>query len=435
MITRIKSPIIYRFEPLCSILQLVVEMENDRAVDSYIEYLKDTVYALRLRRKECYLERHNDYNKMPTFTIPMSINNSIESLEHLANYVNKNIQFNFEDGYGAIISSPKNSSRKFVSLAIPHIFADGQYFTFLIDHFLNAKSQNTLKGLPSFPIPLEDVYNDFYLKAPNNVKDEIRNEKLTRFFSNDKSNLKSGDFCEFITLHLNPSEMKNKVTINNITKVSNFTELLYMSNYFAICAHENKLLNSFGVINIVDLKKFAKKPPTFANCFEISSISPFTDHITSDMKIIDVGKNLRKSINEKLNNLEQFSGVLSKPFNQKLPVLKGIATEFTNVGEVHIKKPIIDLWMSISTKCLDRELVSNMGFSVIRDDFASYKKEERCNKNMNDLVLRYRYSPRKMSFNESKKMANTIEYFLKNISFNERVGNAFDEIKKFYNSI
>ena len=67
---------------------------------------------------------------MQTFTIPSNINNSFESLEQLANYANQEIHLNFEDGYAAIISSPKNSSRKFVSLAIPHIFADGKYFTF-----------------------------------------------------------------------------------------------------------------------------------------------------------------------------------------------------------------------------------------------------------------------------------------------------------------
>ena len=435
MIARIKSPIINRFEPLCSILQLVVEMETDHAVDSYVQYLKDTVYALRLRRRGSYLERHNNYDKMPTYTIPSNINNSIESLEQLANYVNQEIHLNFEDSYGAIISSPKSSSKKYVSLAVPHIFADGKYFTFLIDHFLKGNRHNTLKGLPMFPVSTEELYKDFYAKAPNNVKDENHNEKLTRFQSNEKDDLKSGEFCEFITIRFKADDFKNKVIKNNKTALSNFTEMLYMSNYFTICAHENKLLNSFGIINMVDLKQFSKKPPTFANCFEISSISPFTDHITSDMKIIDVGKNLRKSLIEKLNNLEQFAGLSSKSFNQTLPVLNGIATEFTNVGEVHIKKPIIDLWMSISTKCLERELVSNMGFSVVRDDFDNYDKIDRYNRSMNDVILRYRYSPKKLSVNESRKMAKCIEYFLKNISFDENVGNCFDHIKRFYNSI
>ena len=300
---------------------------------------------------------------------------------------------------------------------------------------MNDNGHNTLKGLPNFPLLTNEVYKEYYKKAPNNVKDENHNEKLTRFHSNDKGNLKSGEYTKFITLRLNAEDIKNKVIKNNKTKLSNFTEMLYMSNYFAICAHENKLLNSYGIINVVDLKKFSKKPLTFANCFEISPISPFTDHITSDMKIIDVGKNLRKSIIEKLNNLEQFAGPSSRQFNQTLPELNGIATEFSNIGDVHIKKPIIDLWISIYTKCLDRELASNMGFSVFRDDFASYGKEERHNRNMNDIVIRYRYSPKKMSFNESRKMANSIEYFLKNISFEDQVGKAYEEVKSFYNSL
>lgn len=84
---------------------------------------------------------------------------------------------------------------------------------------------------------------------------------------------------------------------------------------------------------------------------------------------------------------------------------------------------------------MDRETCSNMGFSVIRDDFESYSKEDRETMSQNDMVIRYRYSPRKLSMKESTKIAKTIGYFLKNISLNDQVGNAFDEIKQFYNSL
>lgn len=84
---------------------------------------------------------------------------------------------------------------------------------------------------------------------------------------------------------------------------------------------------------------------------------------------------------------------------------------------------------------MDRETCSNMGFSVIRDDFESYSKEDRETMSQNDMVIRYRYSPRKLSMKESTKIAKTFGYFLKNISLNDQVGNAFDEIKQFYNSL
>lgn len=76
-----------------------------------------------------------------------------------------------------------------------------------------------------------------------------------------------------------------------------------------------------------------------------------------------------------------------------------------------------------------------MEFSVVRDGFDKYSKIEKLNKSQNDMVIRYRYSSKKLSENESKKMEKCIEYPMKNISFNDKDGNAFDEIKKFYNSV
>lgn len=129
-----------------------------------------------------------------------------------------------------------------------------------------------------------------------------------------------------------------------------------MSNYFAICCHENKLLKSFGVNNVVDLRQFLNKTQTFGNVFEISSISPFTDEINPDMTVREVGNKLRKSLLEKIANNEQFSN--SDKYNRSLPKLNGIITEFTNSGAFHIRKPIKDLYFALWTKYLNRETAS-----------------------------------------------------------------------------
>lgn len=168
---------------------------------------------------------------------------------------------------------------------------------------------------------------------------------MTRFFSNDTENIGGGEYDQYITLHFKAEELKNKTIQNNRVFISNFTEALYMSNYFAICAHENKLLKSYGVINVIDLKRYLPRPTTFADGSEISFVAPYTDNITPEMSIIDVGKNIRKSLIQKLNNNEQFSTLNSREYNVSLPKLNGIVTEFSNVGGFHIKKPIKNLAM------------------------------------------------------------------------------------------
>ncbi|KAK8897564.1 hypothetical protein M9Y10_015522 [Tritrichomonas musculus] len=433
MISKKKVPVFNFWEPLCASCQLIVELESDSAVNSFAQYLKNTVYALRLRKNGDYLERHDDFNKIPSFTFPQQINDSFESFEDISHYVYFKVPFNFEDSCGLLVTSTKNSQRKYVALSIPHFFSDGKYYVYLIDHFLNKKGENSLKGLPDFPNFFFEKYGALFSKGPTNIKDCIHDDKLTRFSTNDKANLRNTDYDEYQTIHYKLSDLKNKFLRNNVYSVSNYTELLYMSNYFAICAHENKLLKSYGINNIVDLRQFSKKPSTFANLFEISNISPFTDGITADMTVSEVGRNLRKSLIEKIENNEQFSN--SREYNRKLPQLKGIYTEFTNIGAFHIKKPIKDLFVALCIKSNNRETVSNMGFSVVRDDFDSYTYDERLNKSQNDMVIRYRYSPMKLSFNESKKIVKCIEYFMKNISFDDKIGKAYDEIRRFYNSI
>lgn len=436
MIRRKKSPIIDRFLPLCATCHLVLEMDSDSSVDSFVSFLKNTVYALRIRKRGSFIERHNDIDKIPSYTFPQNINNSFSSLNDVSNYVHENIPLNFDDGYAVIASSPKNCSRKFVALNTPHYFADGKYFCFLTDMFLhNNPNNNNLNGLPDFPYENPVIYKEFFDKGPSDVKNDIHDDKLTRFSTNDPNNLKGGEFDQYITIQFKAEELKNKTIRNNKIFISNFTEALYLSNYFAICAHENKLLPSYGVNNVIDLKKYFPKPISFANSSEIAFVSPYTDYITPDMKNIEVGKSLRKSLMEKLNRNEQYGFYNSMKYNESLPKLNGIITEFSNIGGIHIKKPIKDLWISLFIKCMNRETVSNMGFSVIRDDFDSYTKEDRINRSKNDMILRYRYSPRKLSVNESTKIAKTIEYFLKNVSLDDCVGKTYEEVKRFYNSL
>ena len=56
---------------------------------------------------------------------------------------------------------------------------------------------------------------------------------------------------------------------------------------------------------------------------------------------------------------------------------------------------------------------------------------ERENKSRNDMVLRYRYSPRKLSLVESTKIAKCIEFYLKNISLSDNVAESFEKVKNF----
>lgn len=429
-IPAVENPVFGQFKPT---IQLCLEMDSQSGINRFTNYLQKTVYALKLRKVDNFIERHNEINKIPIVTIPKHVNDSFKSMKQLSNYIQNNIPLNFSEGYGLIAKSSKDSKRQYIALNIVHEFGDGQYFRFLVDRFLN-HTDHSIDHLPNFPFKPHDSLNDFLNKSPQNIKDELHDENLTRFFSNDMPNIRNDEYDHFITIKFPSSQIcKNS---KNLISISNFTEKLYMGNYFAICSHEKKILDSFGVINVVDFKKHLNREPTFADTSSIGFASPFTKGITSNKLVSQIGKEMKNSLISKMDKLEHFGYVISKEYNKALPRFEGITTEFTNVGGVHIKKPIIDLWMSINIKCTDRQMVSNMGFSVIRDDFNTYTEKEKENRTVNDMVLRYRYSPRKLSKNESTKLAKSIHHFLTDIPYESAtVKSAYENVQSFYNSL
>lgn len=426
----VENPVFGQFKPT---IQLCLEMDSQSGINSFSNYLQKTVYALQLRKVDNFIERHKDINKIPIVTIPKHVNDSFQSMKQLSNYVQNNFPLNFSEGYGLIAKSSQNSKRQYIVLNVDHDFGDGQYFRFLVDRFLH-HTDHSIEHLPHFPLQPRDSLKDFWNKSPQNIKDELHDENLTRFFSNDMANIRDDEFDHFITIKF-PSSKICKDS-KKLTSISNFTEKLYMGNYFAICSHEKKILDSFGVINVVDFKKHLKREQTFADTSYIGFVSPYTEGITSNKLVSQVGKEMKYSLISKMDKLEHFGYVISNEYNKTLPRYEGITTEFTNVGGVHIKKPVIDLWMSINIKCTDRQMVSNMGFSVIRDDINTYSEKEKENRTVNDIVLRYRYSPRVLSKNESTKLAKSIYHFLTDIPYESAtVGSAYEKVQFFYNSL
>ena len=119
MISRIKSPWFDRIQLFCATCQLILEMNSDSAVTSFVKYLKDTAYALRIRKRGEYIERHNEVDQIPSYTFTKQINDSFVSLEEISKYVHEKIPLNFEEADATVISSPKNSLKKYVVLNIP----------------------------------------------------------------------------------------------------------------------------------------------------------------------------------------------------------------------------------------------------------------------------------------------------------------------------
>ena len=384
-----------------SMLQISLEMESKESVETAIEYFKKVAIGLKTRCVGERLELKNDDICM--YKLPKRYSR----LEDAALYTYNNCTPSFDKACGSIAYNDRQ-----VILNLWHYYSDGGFIRYLLQHFGEMDIDVPNKRNDGFEFM--QMYAD---KAPDNVVAPNFDNNLTRIKTNDRENL-SYELVDdqYITKYWKTNEIKNYD--QKIRAPKRFTETIYMANYFAACAHENRLLDTFGMNTVIDLRKWLKRPINFGDCAHMSNVSPFCN-VRANMKICDFADLMRKSLDEKLSHYEHFGLFKSPQHNQEISPLQGSFFEISNMGPMPIKKPIQNLWISMGMKGYDRNTISNMSFSVNDGE-------------NNNVVTRFRWNPLLLSPYEARRMANCVNHFIQNISYDRYVDNVFDEIKEVY---
>ncbi|OHT17274.1 hypothetical protein TRFO_41161 [Tritrichomonas foetus] len=384
-----------------TMIQLALELSSKAEVRNAIEYFTKSVPGLHLRLKGTRVEHFTGPVKL--YTIP----DQYKTLQDAAFFTSTFCTPEYSESFASL---GYNDSK--IVLNIQHRYSDGGYFKFLVDNYGNPPS-----SLTKIPKSSNLVFKDEISSSPT-VPQLPYDERLTRFFSHDKIPQKIEDERDqFITHFMAAKEFKNYDPVKNSPK--SYSESLWLANYFAASAQENHLFPSFGISTFVDLRQFMKTKYDFGNCAHIASVTPYSI-INPNMKLSDVAREMRNDLTRQLNEGYQF-GHAKSTFSTKDPI-PGIWLEITNMGPLKIKPPIKDAWASLTMKNLGRELTSLMTFSVIDGD-------------RNDVVTRFRYSPHVLSRKEATRMAESINYFLRNVSFDRTVASVYDEIKSIYKQL
>ncbi|KAK8866761.1 hypothetical protein M9Y10_009729 [Tritrichomonas musculus] len=408
-----------------AMIQLTLQIESPDVIPKLIDYYKNTVIPLHLKQEGNYLVHHNDY--IPVFEIPH--NEHTRTLADTANYVSQHYTRPFTESL-ASISAGDNK----VVLNIVHCIADGGYFKLLVDGFLNGIYPRNHKLAP-FPDDSIDLYSNLIKKAPSSGYLWADNPYTTRVTTHDPqfhpSDTKKG--ISYYTIRTPSKSLKCYNPKKN--KISGFSEVLWLSQILAAMAHKDQMIESGGVTTCVDLRQWIENPQKvdpFSVCNSFSAVTPFSE-IEPNMTLKQLARNLRNNLNYRLNRLEQFSFV--KAFNseqienhekkdtEKDTKLVGSALEITSMGTLNLKRPLVDAWTSFTVLPVHAgQIVSLMSFGV--------KSEE-----IDDVILRLRYSADHFSDREMKVYGKSIDYFLHNIDNNLSVKEALYEIKRFQSHI
>ncbi|OHS94532.1 hypothetical protein TRFO_39301 [Tritrichomonas foetus] len=382
-----------------SFLQFGLEFDTSSAVDQALEYFSKSVIGLRTRWTETAIE--SGMNEIQIHKLPRHF----DLLQDAAKYTFQHFTPNFSDAVGSIAYNDRQ-----VVLNVAHLASDGGYFRFLIENFGKIP-----KNLPPFKVENEDAFKDLIDKSPTDVKGNLIDENLTRVFSHDEKNINHLEYDQYLTKYWKPSDFK--FDYNPKTRApQKLTEKTYLANFFAACAQERHLMNSFGMNTVVDLRKWLSVPVNFDHLSMIAFISPYIKNVTPDMNLSQFAQIMRKSLNDKLARHEQF-GIFHSPQNGK--IIPGNYFEISNIGPIKIKKPITNLWISMEMKAYERYTIANMGFSV--DDGQQ-----------NNLVTRFRWNPHTLSPDEARRMEAVVNHVIGNVSFDRTIGDVYEEAKEVY---
>ncbi|KAH0794241.1 hypothetical protein GPJ56_001844 [Histomonas meleagridis] len=389
---------VYDLEASCMI-QLAVEFSNKNVMFQVIDNLQKSIIGLHLKtddKRLIYTPEEVKVAKIP---------DNLQTLQEATEWVVKNNTPNYKDRIASLSASDNK-----VVLNINHAMADGGYFKYIIDHLFYPPSKT-----PYFTRLTTDIFSSQISSSPDTVKLWQCDPNLTRIQSKSKLPKVPSSYAKYHTFSSSTYDFK---CYNPRTqKCDGLTETFWLSLILSTAAHNGFLDKTVGCCTCVDLRPYLlphENDFSIGNCFsEITASTPISLNAT----LRDVGARMREDLMKRNKRGEAFGFLknIGKPMVD--PIIPGVGLEISNVGLIKIKKPIKDVWMSLSMQAkYTEDIVSLMGFSVLGNG-------------RNDTTIRFRYCDSKLADDETKSITNSIEYFFKNISLDKTVGDALDELK------
>lgn len=186
---------------------------------------------------------------------------------------------------------------------------------------------------------------------------------------------------------------------------------------------EKKMNNIANIIkNTRALPSKKTNNPITMNHANFFSIIPIAIPVSSSSTIRECYKKINDIINTHtvLHKEDLFDLRCSMGFKNPKEKSEGVMAGFSNLGPIHIKSPIKDLYLF------------NLDFNIVFPYIIlfSYSIIDERN-NRNELHAQVRYECNGLTKKQSIILSNSFKHYLQIFNENHKIGEAFNELKKF----
>ena len=402
------SPFEKLFADTDEIVQLAVEVSHPKHIHNVLDILLKGISAFHLRTDGTSI--YHNPSPVEIFDMPRSVKTACEA----ANWLDREHR---PDISKRLASVAVNDTK--VAVAASHLLCDGGFCVRMVQRIIS----NVHDVAPLIPRSVEDVFAKELANPNLDVQGHVDDVwKLVRVSWSDdvEKNLPEDVRCRYIYKCLKVEELscwdKERKRLNGLT------ENLWLSIALSYAAFSNTL-ERLGISTDFDLRQLLKGKPdlSMGNVFTAASIHP--GKFTHDMTLGQIGALMRKDLVAKINNGGMFATIKGGLGGYTVSPPKSAFAELSNVGRMHLKEPLVDVWLQQTMKSRGVEtIMPTLSFTTTGD----------CERK---IAVRSQYSPTVVPDRMASVLHQSIMHSLKTMTMDTPLTTAFEEMRRFQKTI
>lgn len=306
-----------------------------------------------------------------------------------------------------------------VVLNVNHMAGDGGFVKNLFEY---VKANRSIDYKPTI-IPIDKVFE----KEIDGYNGELPptqsfDTEVTRFFAKRKDLLHYTGATKMIDMK---SDAREFMTYKLNGKLKNLTDYYWANIVLGFAAYNNKF-DQCGVVTCINTRQFLKNPYDFNFANNFSQIRVMAKDITKNNTVAEMMKHMRNDFQRRVKNGEQYSGLKAVKMSyiapndiEKEKKYIGNAVDLSLIGTFDLGNKFDDVWVDFKMNEDEiKHLNGYLSFSIIKNG-------------INNIYGRFRTATSYLSEKEAKVVGNSIEYGMKVIHPQMKIGEALDVIKDY----
>lgn len=382
---------------MCTVLRL----KNPKDVGPIAELLAKKVLAFQIGTDGKIL--YKNPQGVPIYDVP-----HLDDNERLSHYFLKRHTRPYSIALGAIGVNDNS-----IVFNCNHMLGDGGYMKFIIEELSNGRNTPLVNDIPT---SAETVFSQQIADAPDTSEPLYCDTHTTNFISKDINGINSDMFARLLISNFATDSLKcyNPQT----KKVKGLTESIFSNFYASIVSYNSDSLKC-GISAMVDLRRYTNNRNWNESCN--FSLVDVTARVAPSDSMELVGKKIRESLTQRLNDGSCFSFLRSLYEGKTGPGFRGMRLAISNVGPIKIGGPLVDAYLGYSqTEASDAHNLMLVSWSIVGNG-------------KNDTTFRLIYNSSKCSTREAELISASTIWAMQNIDTKQSLEKTLNDIRQYQN--